>query len=118
MLIFRHANLVLVKSDAFVSTDSRMYNIGIAPGITRAKNMCNESVFDYKVDLIQLECVVSTVVGCRTCVKPSLHVSLYVVTTIVVDVLNGMESTKVTSIAGTETNVLVIIIDAEVNVSR
>lgn len=33
-----------------------------------------------------------------------------------VDVLNGMERTNVTSIAGTETSVLVIIIDADVSV--
>lgn len=74
MLMFRHASFVLVSSEALVSTDSRMYNIGSAPGMTRAKNMWMESVFDYNVDLMHVECVVSSVEGCRTCVRPSLHV--------------------------------------------
>lgn len=113
MLILRQASFVLVSTDAFVSTDNRISSIGTMPGTTRSMNMCTLEVLNYIVDLIHRECVVSMVVGSVTCVRPSLQVNLYVVITIVVEVLNGMDSTNVTSMAGTETSVLIIIIDAD-----
>lgn len=118
MLTLRHARLSLVNIVAFVDSDSRIASIGETPGRTRCVSMPSFEVLPDSVDLIQDECVVSTVRGWDMCVRPNLHLNLYVTMTMVMDGLSGMVRTSVTSIAGTDTSVLMMIIDVVESVVR
>lgn len=118
MFMFRQASFVLVSIEAFVDTDDRITSIGATPGMTRSISMLNLSVLPVWVDRMHFEWVVSRVVGWVMCVRRSLQLTEYVLTIMVVDVLNGMVSSRVTSMAGTETSVLIMVIDVEVSIEE